>query len=59
MPSRAGAPEKERVLALPLARDTFTEMLPALEPVGGKETLVGVWPLTVSVAVRAVDVLLV
>lgn len=40
----------------PLAIPTSTETVPGVvqEPVGGNETTVGCWPLTWSVAVRAV-----
>src|SRR4051812_13290515 len=57
--SRAGAPEKVSELAEPLDRPTWTEIVPGLEPVGGKETVVAPWPLTLRVPVRALEVLLV
>ena len=59
MSARVGAPVKVSVFEEPLDRPTWTETVPWEEPVGGKETVVAPWPLTLRVAVRAAEVLLV
>lgn len=59
MSARVGAPVKASVLDEPFDRATWRETVPCAEPVGGKETVVAVWPLTFSVAVRAVEAVLV